>query len=98
MGRTACLPRPRATYRLSIPASRAELDQERGHKRRRLEDWLDEQSRAGNRGQKETVPQARLRHRESALKLVAATWLNRLVVLGQMEALGLVWIPVFTGG
>ena len=87
-----------STYRLSIPASRAELDLERASKRRRLDEWLDEQARAGNRGLKETIPQARERHRESAVKLVAATWLNRLVVLGQMEALGLVRTPVFTGG
>ena len=87
-----------STYRLGIPASRADLDQEKSQKRQRLEDWLDEQARAHNRGHKETPAQARLRHRESAVKLVAATWLNRLVVLGQMEALGLVRIPVFTGG
>ena len=87
-----------STYRLGIPASRAELDEERTRKRKRLDDWLDEQARANNRGQKETVAQARLRHRDTAVKLVAATWLNRLVVLGQMEALGLVRTPVFTGG
>ena len=87
-----------STYRLGIPASRADLDEEHARKRQRLEDWLDEQARADNRGQKETVAQARLRHRDTAVKLVAATWLNRLVVLGHMEALGLVRVPVFTGG
>ncbi len=87
-----------SAYRLSIPASRAELGEERAVKRRRLEEWLDEQARAGNRGQKESVAQARERHLECAVKLVAATWLNRLVVLGQMEALGLVRVAVFTGG
>lgn len=87
-----------SAYRLSIPASRAELGEERAVKRRRLEEWLDEQARANNRGQKESVAQARERHLDSAVKLVAATWLNRLVVLGQMEALGLVRVAVFTGG
>lgn len=87
-----------STYRMSIPASRADLDQERASKRRRLDAWLDEQARASNRGQKESVAEARSRHRQSALKLVAATWLNRLVVLGQMEALGLVRTQIFTGG
>jgi len=36
-----------STYRLSIPASRAELDLERASKRRRLDEWLDEQARSG---------------------------------------------------
>jgi len=87
-----------SAYRLSIPASRAELGEERAVKRRRLEEWLDEQARAANRGQKESLAQARSRHLNSALKLVAATWLNRLVVLGQLEALGLVRVAAFTGG
>ncbi len=87
-----------STYRLSIAASRADLDQEKTRKRARLDDWLNEQARAGNRGQKETVEAAKLRHRNRAVLQVASTWLNRLVVLGQLEALGLVRVPVFTGG
>jgi hypothetical protein len=85
-------------FRLAIPASRAELDEERRRKRRRLEEWLDEQARSGSRGQKETLEQARRRHLDSAIRLAAATWLNRLIVLGQVEALGLVRTQVFTGG
>lgn len=86
------------TYRLSIPLERAGLDLERSSQRRRVEAWADEQARGANRGQKETVAQARARHISSGVKLVAATWLNRLVVLGQMEALGLVRTQVLTGG
>ncbi len=87
-----------SVYRLGLPAQRAELSAERTAGRARLERWLDEQSRSGSRGGKETLEQARVRHLASAVKLAGATLLNRLVVLRQMEALGLVRVPSLTGG
>ncbi|PSR13214.1 SAM-dependent methyltransferase, partial [filamentous cyanobacterium CCP3] len=95
-----------STYRLSIAAlDRAGLAEEQREKRRRLETWLDEQVRA------EVAPQAlsgsklekakqeiRTRSLHNALKLAAATLLNRLIVIRQMEALGLLRTKVVTGG
>ncbi|MBI3929086.1 MAG: BREX-6 system adenine-specific DNA-methyltransferase PglX [Armatimonadetes bacterium] len=87
-----------STYRLSIPRERAGLREDRRQQRERLETWLDEQARGATRGLKETIAQARERHLRSAEKLAAATLLNRLVVLRQMEALDLVRVKVVTGG
>ena len=61
--------------------------------RHRLESWLDERARVGQRGHKESLEQARQRHLAGAIQQVAATWLNRAVVLTQMEALGLARPP-----
>jgi hypothetical protein len=87
-----------STYRMSLPLASAGLAEESSRKRQRLEDWLAEQVRSGNRGAKETDAQARERHLKSALKIAAATFLNRLVVLRQMEALGMIRVKVLTGG
>ena len=87
-----------STYRLSIPAERAGLDEEKSRKRARLEEWLSEQVRGGLRGAKETEPQARERHLKTAVKMASATFLNRLLVLRQMEALGLMRVKTVTGG
>lgn len=54
--------------------------------------------RSGSRGAKESDAQARERHLKTALKLAAATFLNRLVVLRQLEAQGLTRVKVVTGG
>jgi len=48
-------------------------------KRQRLEAWLDEQTRSESRSKQETVAEARERHRFTAEKLAAATFLNRIV-------------------
>jgi hypothetical protein len=85
-----------STYRLSIAAlDRAGLAEEQREKRRRLEAWLDEQVRAevaplGLTGPKleKAKQEIRTRSLHNALKLAAATLLNRLVVIRQMEALG----------
>ena len=87
-----------STYRLSIPAERAGLDEEKSRKRARLEEWLSEQVRGGLRGAKETEAQARERHLKTAVKMASATFLNRLLVLRQMEALGLMRVKTVTGG
>lgn len=87
-----------STYRMSLPLATSGLDEERSRKRQRLESWLAEQVRSGARGAKETDAQARDRHLKTALKLAAATFLNRLVVLRQWEALGLTRVKTVTGG
>ena len=84
-----------STYRLSSPLEKAGLAEEQYRKRQRLEQWLDEQARA--EGKKEKV-QARERHRLGAEKLAAATLLNRIVAIKQMEALGLIKPALVTGG
>ena len=95
-----------STYRLSIAAlDRAGLAEEQREKRRRLETWLDEQVRAevapqSLNGSKLEKAKAEIRARSlhNALKLAAATLLNRLIVIRQMEALGLLRTKVVTGG
>ncbi len=87
-----------SVYRLSLPLARAELSSERAIRRRRLESYLDEQARAGTRGARETLGEARERHLEAAVKLAGATLLNRLIVLRSMEALGMVRVKAVTGG
>jgi hypothetical protein len=87
-----------STYRLSIGAiEKAGLAEEAYRKRRRLEAWLEEQVRAeaGKKGDREAIRQRYLR---SAQGLAAATMVNRLVVVRQMEALGLIKPAVVTGG
>lgn len=83
-----------STYRLSLKAEQAGLDEEATRRRARLESWLAEQVRSGGRAAKE----ARDRHLADAVKRAAATLLNRLVVLRQAEALGLTRVKVLTGG
>jgi hypothetical protein len=87
-----------SAYKLAIKRADAVLTEEQRKKRVRLEDWLDEQVRAGSRGVKEKDEQARERHLSEAIKLVAATFLNRLVVVRQMETLGLLRSKVLIGG
>lgn len=87
-----------SSYKLAIKRADAVLTEEHRKKRVRLEDWLDEQVRAGSRGVKEKNEQARERHLSEAIKLTAATFLNRLVVVRQMETLGLLRSKVLIGG
>ncbi len=87
-----------STYRLSLPLEGADLPEEAHHQRQRLEAWLDEQTRGGPRGVKETAAQARQRHLQGAVKRAAGTLLNRLVVLRQIEALNLSRVKVLSGG
>ncbi|MBD2365327.1 BREX-6 system adenine-specific DNA-methyltransferase PglX [Anabaena minutissima FACHB-250] len=87
-----------STYRLSIPATQAKLPEEQHQKRKRLEEWLKEQARSEGKGNKETEKQRQERHLHTAVKLAAATLLNRLIVIKQMEAQGLIKPAVVTGG
>jgi Eco57I restriction-modification methylase len=90
------------TFRLSIKsADQAGLTEENRVKRQRLEQWLAEQVRGEATGKKLKDDQRRevwVRQLRSLEKLAAATWLNRLVVIKQMEAMGLVKPAVVTGG
>jgi hypothetical protein len=87
-----------SAYRLSVPLAKSGLDEEQRLKRQRLEAWLDEQARSESRSKQETVAQARERHRLTAEKLAAATFLNRIVVIKHMEALELLKPKVVTEG
>ncbi|MEH1975444.1 MAG: BREX-6 system adenine-specific DNA-methyltransferase PglX [Nostoc sp.] len=87
-----------STYRLSITTlSKAGLAEEQRVKRQRLEQWLDEQSRSQGKSKKQE-PEISDRYLKTAVKLAAATLLNRLVVIKQMEAHGLIKPAVLTGG
>jgi hypothetical protein len=93
-----------SAYFLSItPITKANLAEEPRKKRERLEDWLDEQVRAELGGLKkapknDATKAIRDRYLQEAIKLAAATLLNRLVVLRQLEALELSRPYVVTGG
>jgi Eco57I restriction-modification methylase len=84
-----------SAYRLSIPLNKAGLSEELHMKRQRLEQWLDEQSRSETKAKKDEVRQ---RYLKTAEKLAAATFLNRLIVIKQMEAHELIKPAVITGG
>ncbi|MEH1791392.1 BREX-6 system adenine-specific DNA-methyltransferase PglX [Nostoc sp.] len=87
-----------STYRLSITAvSKAGLAEEQRVKRQRLEQWLDEQSRSQGKSKKQEN-EISDRYLKTAVKLAAATLLNRLVVIKQMEAHALIKPAVLTGG
>jgi hypothetical protein len=87
-----------STYRLSITTlNKAGLAAEQRVKRQRLELWLDEQARSQAKSKKQES-EISDRYLKTAVKLAAATLLNRLVVIKQMEAHGLIKPAVLTGG
>ncbi|AFY97120.1 putative N6-adenine-specific DNA methylase (plasmid) [Chamaesiphon minutus PCC 6605] len=90
------------TFRLSIKAAnQAGLTEANRVKRQRLEQWVEMQVRGETAGkklkeeQRQKIAERQLRSLE---KLAAATLLNRLVVIKQMEAMGLSKPAVVTGG
>lgn len=83
-------------YRLSVPLAQAGLGEEARIKRQRLEKWLDEQVRSEGKTPKDR--EVLERYRLHAEKLAAATFLNRLVVIKQLEAMGLSRPLLVTGG
>ncbi len=87
-----------SAYRLSISASQAKLPEEQRIKRKRLENWLKEQNQGEGKGKKAAEKQQQELHLQTAVKLAAATFINRLVVIKQMEAQGLIKPAVITGG
>lgn len=87
-----------STYRLSLPIAKAGLAEEQQVKRQRLEQWLDEQVRSEGKGKNPDRDAIRDRQLRTAEKLAAATLLNRLVVIKQMEAIGAIKPMIVTGG
>ncbi len=87
-----------SAYRLSLSIAKAGLAEEPQVKRQRLEQWLDEQVRAEVKGNNLDQGAIRDRHLRTAEKLAAATLLNRLVVIKQMEAIGAIKPMIVTGG
>lgn len=83
-------------YRLGAGVREARLDDVRRKKRERLEAWLDERARASGATGRE-LKAARDRALSEAVKLAGATFLNRVVLLRQLEAFGLQKPPVVTG-
>ncbi len=86
-----------SVYRLAAPIGKAGLAEEHAVKRRRLEEWIDEQARS-QRAKGESLDDARERHRREAEKLAAATFLNRLVVVKHLETMEFIRPKVLTGG
>ena len=85
-------------YRLSVPASQAGLGEAQRIQRARLENWLEERTRATRPKGKVEHDAARARFRLAAEKEAAATLLNRLVLIRHLEALGLSRPEVLKGG
>jgi Eco57I restriction-modification methylase len=86
-----------AEYQLGIARVRdAKLSEAAVRRRRRLEDWLEEQVRAQAGGKKKG--RTREEFRREVEQRAGYTWLNRLVVLRVMEATGLRGERVVTGG
>lgn len=85
-------------YRLSVSTANANLDEAHRKRRQRIEAWLDERARAGKPKNSAEHKAATDRLLQQAEKEAAATLLNRLILLRQLEALGRVKPPVVTGG
>lgn len=79
-----------AAYRLSIHMKDAELSEGARARRKRLEEWINEQIRAQANGGSKSKKQSRTRDdfRHEAEKQAAYTLLNRLVLLRLMEEPG----------
>lgn len=85
-------------YRFSVPVGSAGLDEAHRMRRARIEAWIDERTRAGKPQTRAEEAAAATRLRLQAEKDAAATLINRLVVLRQLEALGRSKPPVVSGG
>ena len=85
-------------YQLAISPRQAKLSEARRIQRERLETWVDERARASGAKGAAELGAARDRFLGVAVKEAAATWLNRLVLVRHLEALGLSRPAVVTGG
>ncbi len=85
-------------YRLSVPIGDAGLNEANRKHRERIEAWIDERARATKPKNKTALKVAKDRLLTQAEKEAAATLVNRLVLLRQLEALGLSKPVVLTGG
>lgn len=83
---------------MSIPIADAGLDESHRRRRERIEDWIDERARATKPKNKIALKTAKDRLLAQAESEAAGTLLNRLVLLRQLEAVGLSKPPVLTGG
>lgn len=85
-------------YRLSVSIQEAGLDEAHRRRRERIESWVDERARATKPKGKAELKAAQERLLAQAEKEAAATCINRLVLLRQLEAFGLSKPAVLTGG
>ena len=85
-------------YRLSVPLREAGLDEAHGKRRERIEAWIDEHARAQKPKNAKELKASKDRLLAQAEKEAAATLINRLVLLRQLEAAGLSKPQVVTGG
>lgn len=85
-------------YRLAVPIAKAGLDEAALRRRERLEQWIEERARATKPKNQAELEKARARFLLEAEKEAAATFLNRLILVRQLEALGLSKPAVVTGG
>lgn len=84
-----------SVYRLNIKGIKnSDLDETNEAKRRRLQEWLDEQVRCETGENKRTSED----FLKQAVKQAAYTLLNRIVILKLMEGMGLRSYKVLTGG
>jgi hypothetical protein len=85
-------------YRLSVSIAEAGLDEAHRRRRERLEGWIEERTRAAKPKNRSDEKALRARFLRQAEKEAAATLINRLVLLRQLEAYGLSKPAVLTGG
>jgi hypothetical protein len=85
-------------YRLSVPLRDAGLDEAHRKRRARMEAWVEEHARAQKPKNAKELKAAKERLLAQAEKEAAATLINRLVLLRQLEAAGLSKPQVVTGG
>jgi hypothetical protein len=85
-------------YRLSVPLREAGLDEAHARRRERIEAWIDEQARAQKPKNPKELKATKDRLLAQAEKEAAATLVNRLVLLRQLEAAGLSKPQVVIGG
>jgi hypothetical protein len=83
------------TYRLALPAAQAGLDEAAAQRRKRLESWAFEQAKANGHTGKKRDARAFI---ADAVKLAAATLLNRHIVVRILEASDPRRPKVLTGG
>jgi len=87
-------------YRLDVTLEKAKLPEARHCRRKRLEDWLDEQARGTGKatGKGKAAAEVRQRYLGEAVKEAAHTLVNRLVMLRILEHHGVMAPAVVTGG
>ena len=90
-----------ATYQLTLSPTEAQLSEANRHRRARLDAWLDHQLHTEppkTQSNATLRAQARERHLHTAIAQVAATLLNRLVVIKHLEATAAIEPALLTGG